>query len=267
MASIRQLVALVAAGGGAWLLPGCGRAERARPAAEWTQAPGTAALPSRRAPREPYQGETVDCTRAKCVALTFDDGPGPHTARLLDHLARARVRATFFVVGAQAEANAALLRRIVAERHELGNHTWSHARLTGLPAEGVRREVQRTQQAVHRCTGVRPRLFRPPYAVTDARVARAAGLPQIMWSVDPMDWRAADPERTVRAVLRDVHPGAIVLLHDTHAPTVAAVPQILARLERRGYRFVTVSELFGGTRLRAGRTYRQAPGLLPVKTP
>ncbi|WP_119727398.1 polysaccharide deacetylase family protein [Thermomonospora amylolytica] len=252
---IRSTAVLVTAGAGLALLSACGHGHhRIHVTADRTQQPrparGTAqATPSR----------AVDCAVARCVALTFDDGPGPHTARLLDLLRPTRARATFFVVGRQVRPNAAVVRRIVAEGHEIGNHTWSHARLPGLPEGAIRAEVDRTQDAVHDVTGVRPRVFRPPYAVTDARVGRVAGLPQVMWSVDPMDWRARKPERMKRVIeetVRDTRPGGIVLLHDTHGPTVSAIPELVARLKRQGYELVTVSELFRGVPLRPGGPYR-----------
>jgi peptidoglycan/xylan/chitin deacetylase (PgdA/CDA1 family) len=196
----------------------------------------------------------------KCVALTFDDGPGPYTGQLLDHLAKANARATFFMLGVHVRSNAGVVRRMVADGHEVANHTWSHPYLTRLPEGRIRVEVQRTQVAIRQVGGVRPSLLRPPYGATNARVGQAAGMPQILWSVDPMDWRYRSSARTVKVVVRGVRPGGIVLLHDVHASSVAAVPRILAQLESKGYRFVTVSELFRGRTLRSGHCYLQALG-------
>ncbi|WP_245974093.1 polysaccharide deacetylase family protein [Thermomonospora umbrina] len=194
------------------------------------------------------------------MALTFDDGPGPYTARLLDHLAKTRVRATFFVLGELVRPNARLVRRIAAEGHELANHSWSHPDLAGMSSRGVRNEAQRTQAAIQRVSGVRSRLFRPPYGSTNAQVGRAVALPQIMWSVDTLDWSHRNTARTVRIVLKETRGGGIVLFHDVHKPTVAAIPQVISRLSRKGYRFVTVSELFQGKRLRPGvRYYERGP--------
>ncbi|HEX2312116.1 MAG TPA: polysaccharide deacetylase family protein [Thermomonospora sp.] len=189
------------------------------------------------------------------MALTFDDGPGPYTGRLLDHLAKARVRATFFVLGELVRPNARTVRRIAAEGHELANHSWSHPDMAGLSSRRVRSEVRRTQGVIHQVTGVRSRLFRPPYGSTNARVGRAVAMPQILWSVDTMDWRHRNTARTVRIVTKETRNGGIVLFHDVHRPTVAAVPQVVTRLQRKGYRFVTVSELFAGRRLRPGTVY------------
>ena len=181
------------------------------------------------------------------VALTFDDGPGPYTARALRLLARAGARATFFVVGSRVAAWPGLVR---AEERAgaVGNHTWSHPRLAGLGRRDVIGQLLRTQSAVVRATeGVRPLLFRPPYGVgtpAEADAVRALGLVDVRWSVDSLDAR---PGATVRSVVRRVtaglRPGAIVLLHDIHPWTVAALPRILRAVRRRHLTAVTIPEL------------------------
>ncbi|MDF5753305.1 polysaccharide deacetylase family protein [Spongiactinospora sp. TRM90649] len=201
--------------------------------------------PARRAVFRP---RPIDCAELKCVALTFDDGPYRYTGRLLDMLARHEARATFFVVGRMVDAGGADdLRRMVAEGHELGNHSWDHAMLTDMRREGVEAELQRTQRLVRRVTGTDMRIMRPPYGATDrtvSRVARGYGLSQILWDVDTVDWRDRQPALVARRV-GAAGPGTIVLLHDIHSTTVRAVPRVLARLDHEGYTFVTVSELLG----------------------
>ncbi|GAA3676774.1 hypothetical protein GCM10022224_046250 [Nonomuraea antimicrobica] len=192
-----------------------------------------------------------DCARLKCVALTFDDGPGEHTWRLLDMLSVRDVKATFFVVGQMVAADKGghTVRRIVDDGHEIGNHSWSHPALTGLSHEALRRELEHTEEIVQRLTGVRMRVMRPPYGATNEEVAaetRREGLAQIMWNVDTMDWR----DRVSSVVARragSAKPGSIILLHDIHRSTVDAVPEMLDTLGRKGYTFVTVSELYGRT--------------------
>ncbi|MET7463874.1 polysaccharide deacetylase family protein [Nonomuraea sp. NPDC005501] len=202
----------------------------------------------------------VDCRRRKCVALTFDDGPGEYTGKLLDLLRERRVRATFFVLGQMVAADhTGLTRRIVEDGHELGNHSWSHPPLTALSDERLRRELADTEEIVQRTTGVRMRLMRPPYGATNARVAEQArqeGLAQILWSVDTLDWRDRNAEIVARRA-GHAPPGAIVLLHDIHPTSVAAVPRVLDTLTRKGYHFVTVPELYGRALL-PGRTYESA---------
>jgi peptidoglycan-N-acetylglucosamine deacetylase len=199
---------------------------------------------------------TVDCGQAQCVALTFDDGPDPDTGRLLDLFKQRRVRATFFVLGRQVEKHEALARRITAEGHEIGNHTWNHERLTTLSPTGIRQNLERTAQVVERVTGTSPALVRPPFGASNNSVATAAGAPIVLWTVDSRDWRHRDPHEVHERISAAVHPGAIVILHDTRKTSVDAVPRILDTLEERGYTFVTVSELFGG-HLEPGRTYRE----------
>ncbi|MFC4060688.1 polysaccharide deacetylase family protein [Planomonospora corallina] len=205
----------------------------------------------------PPPARKTDCARLRCVALTFDDGPGEHTASLLDALAEHRARATFFVVGQVVDGGDGRdLRRMVAEGHELGNHSWSHSDLAGLPEGGIEQELRRTQEVVRRITGVRMTLMRPPYGATDDRVAemsRRAGLAQILWSLDTLDWL----ERDGAALLRragTAEPGSIVLMHDIHRETVEAVPRLLEDLTARGYTFVTLSELYGHA-LTPGQAY------------
>lgn len=211
-------------------------------AAPATSAPATSARP----------GEPVDCTRLACVALTFDDGPGPHTDRLLDVLASKRAPATFFLLGQNVARNPALVRRMAAEGHEVGNHTWDHKQLTKLGADGQRREIERGAAAI-REAGVTPTVFRPPYGSRNKTTDAAAGAPVILWDVDTLDWKTRNTEATMTAALRDTKRGSIVLMHDIHAPTVDAVGAIVDGLREQGYTLVTVSELLGSPR--AGRAY------------
>ncbi|MGV9778928.1 polysaccharide deacetylase family protein [Streptosporangium sp. NPDC003464] len=200
----------------------------------------------------------IDCGRIKCVALTYDDGPGEHTGQLLDILAGRGVRATFFVIGRMvAEGDGPYnLRRMVTEGHEVGNHTWSHAQLTALSEAGIRGELSRTQGVVHHVTGRWMTLMRPPYGATGKRVAAVArdrGLAQILWDVDTKDWRDRDSLIVTRRASA-APPGSVVLMHDIHPTTIEAAPHVLDQLAARGYTFVTVSELYGG-KLAPGEEY------------
>ncbi|TMR94735.1 hydrolase [Nonomuraea basaltis] len=192
------------------------------------------------------RGRPVDCRRAKCVALTFDDGPGRYTDTLLRHLSTHRARATFFVVGRNVAANPGILRRTVAAGHEIGSHTWSHSDLTRLSAAGVRSELARTDQVIKAATGLVPRIVRPPYGALNGAVRMQTSRPMVMWSVDTLDWLHRDSARVVKKTIKSVRPGSIILFHDIHPTTVRAMPQVLKSLSKRGYTFVTVSQLFGG---------------------
>jgi len=202
----------------------------------------------------------VNCAVAKCVALTFDDGPAQETELLLRILDRHGVRATFFVVGGMVQENPEILRKEVMAGHEIGNHSWSHVDLAALSAEAAHRELARTQEIVKAHTGREMTLMRPPYGSTSERVASVTaklGLAQVMWAVDPLDWKDRSAGLVRRRVLSQTGNGDIVLLHDIHMSSIEAVPSILKDLAGRGYRFVTVSELLAGTPVVPGREYRE----------
>lgn len=184
----------------------------------------------------------------KVIAMTFDDGPHPKlTPKLLDMLKERGIKATFFVVGQNAEEYPDIMRRIVAEGHEVGNHSWSHPALTRLGSEGVRSQIERTNAAIEKATGKPPTLIRPPYGATTARLdkvfADTFGLTVVIWSVDPLDWKYRNSARVTQKILEGASPGGIILAHDIHATTVAAMPATLDALKERGYKFATVSEL------------------------
>lgn len=231
----------------------CAVACRSAPAADRAANRMTAATPA--ASPSPAAPSPVDCRTAKCLALTFDDGPGPDTPRLLDLLRWRSARATFFVLGRNAAAEPALLRRMVAEHHEIANHGYSHANLVRLSNAEIRREIELTQEIVFRATGQRPRVMRPPYGATNARVGRVARLPQIMWRIDTRDWLHRKADSVCRTVLKLARRGAVVLVHDTEPATVDAMPATVDGLLRRGYTLVTVSELYRSKRLLPGRAY------------
>lgn len=194
------------------------------------------------------RGEPVSCGggRSDAVALTFDDGPGPYTARVLEVLRREGAHATFFVVGNRLEYWPEVPRE-EAELGGVGNHTWSHPALTKLPDWLVWLELMRTQYAVDADVGWKPRLFRVPYALhsrtTDA-IARKLGLLEVFWDVDARDdVRNARVADIVRNVEQGLRPGAIILMHDIHPWTLAALPRVLAAIRERGLHAVSVSEL------------------------
>ncbi|WP_207007381.1 polysaccharide deacetylase family protein [Nocardioides aromaticivorans] len=174
------------------------------------------------------------------VYLTFDDGPDPRwTPQVLDVLRRHGVHAVFFEVGQNVAAYPDLVARVRAEGHLIGNHTWSHAKLTDLRSRAIRDQLDRTDAAL----GGRARCVRPPYGATDPRVADvigARGQRTVLWDVDPEDWAKPGTDRIVRRVLAQVHDGALVLMHDgggDRSQTVAALEQVITRLQERGYGF------------------------------
>lgn len=188
-------------------------------------------------------------TTEKLVALTFDDGPHPlNTAPLLDALKAAEAAATFFVVGIRAEASPELLQRMHKEGHELANHSYSHPNLTFLSRSGIERELCRTSCIIRGATGKRPRFYRPPggnanRAVTE--VAEMLGMSGAFWTVDGLQYERppCTTKQLTEYVFNKVRPGAIILLHNAPANTVAAIPDIVRGLRERGYSLVTMSEL------------------------
>jgi peptidoglycan/xylan/chitin deacetylase (PgdA/CDA1 family) len=208
----------------------------------------TAAEQQRAIARVLARGESVSCGggRGDAVALTFDDGPGPYTARILEVLRREGAHATFFVVGNRLDYWPEAARE-ETRLGEVGNHTWSHPALTRLPRWLVWLELMRTQYAVDADVGRKPRLFRTPYALyspgTNA-IVRELGLLQVFWDVDARDdVRNAKVASIVRNVERGLRPGAIVLMHDIHPWTLAALPRVLAAIREHGLRTVSVGEL------------------------
>ena len=182
------------------------------------------------------------------VAITFDDGPHPrNTPRLLDILRARNVKATFYVIGKNVDMYPEITHRIVAEGHEIGNHTYTHSNLTKLSQQAVRSELDKTNAAIARATKVRPRTMRPPYGALyqsqRAWIHGEYGFPTVLWSVDPRDWQRPGPSVVTSRIVSATNPGAIILAHDLHAPTVSAMPATLDQLLRRGYKFVTVSQL------------------------
>lgn len=183
----------------------------------------------------------------KVVALTFDDGPHPvMTALLLDTLRRYQAHSTFCVVGTKAEEAPDLIRRMEAGGNEVANHTYSHDNLNKLSPSEIEKEVLYADRVIANITHEHPRYVRPPGGEYDLRsVSVFARLHRTfaLWSVNPGDWEKPPPQKIVDLVLKQVRPGTVVLMHDDALNTIEALPQILSELKRRGYRFVTMSEL------------------------
>lgn len=187
----------------------------------------------------------VDCKVMKCFALTYDDGPSAHTNKLLDTLKNRRAVATFFVLGIEAIKRPDVLKRTVKENSEIGNHTWSHARLTAIDNASMTSQILQTDQVIQDATGTTPRLVRPPYGSQDSRVAGIAIRPLAIWNIDPEDWKYRDPGHIYQHVISHARPGGIAVLHDIFPASVHASARIVDELQRQGYVLVTMSEMFG----------------------
>ena len=187
-------------------------------------------------------------TGNKVIALTFDDGPGPYTAHLLDILDQYGAKATFFLIGSKVSSQANVVRSIHARGHQLGNHSWSHPELPKLPVNQIAGEIDRTNDAIKQATGVTPAILRPPYGAVNGVVLeqlRLRGMSSILWSVDTRDWADRNSDIVCSRAVAGARPGAIILMHDIHQTSVNAVPCILSALKQQGYSFVTVQGLLG----------------------
>ena len=210
-----------------------------------------------RQPEDVTRGDQATITRVpttrRLVAMTFDDGPHPRlTPVLLDVLKARGIRATFYVIGQNVRRYPQLVGRMVAEGHEIGNHTHRHPRLSDLGVTGIQREIDQTSRAVFAATGKIPVTMRPPYgAITMNQrkmVYQTRGLPTVLWSVDPQDWRRPGSDIVAERIVDHAHRGAVILAHDIHRGTIRAMPTALDGLIARQFQFATVSELLGWPR-------------------
>ncbi|MFJ3876449.1 polysaccharide deacetylase family protein [Streptomyces sp. NPDC090077] len=177
------------------------------------------------------------------MVLTFDDGPDPrYTPAILDTLARYGVRAMFFVCGEMATENRALLRRIAAEGHVIGNHTWTHPLIPSLSRSALEAEIGRTSEVVHQVTGQAPLWFRAPYGAWNRaafEIGADLNMEPFAWTVDTLDWKEPGSTTIVSRVLAGAGPGVVVLNHDAggnRSQTVRALEAYLPQLLGRGYR-------------------------------
>lgn len=217
-------------------------------------------LPQGPVPRNPDMGMSGDFSKSSgvtfsrvsvpgpYVALTFDDGPhASNTPRLLDILRARNVKATFYVIGKNVDLYPGIVRRTVAEGHEIGNHTYTHPKLSSLGNDRVMSEIRKTDEAVVRACGIRPKTLRPPYGALlqnqRQMIHSTFGYPTIMWSVDPLDWKRPGSGVVTSRIVSGTNNGAIILVHDLHASSVDAMPATVDALLRKGYKFVTVSQL------------------------
>lgn len=180
----------------------------------------------------------------KVVALTFDDGPdGNTTPQTLDILAKYKIKATFFVQGKNIAGNEAILKRMQAEGHEVGNHSWNHPVLTQLSLEDAKKQITDTESAITSVLGKSSKLMRPPYGAISDDIRNSLDLSFIMWNVDSLDWKSKNEAAILTEIQRQTTDGSIILMHDIHQTSVNSLPKVIEYLQGQGYSFVTVSEL------------------------
>ena len=192
------------------------------------------------------------------VALTFDDGPDPvFTPQILDKLQRYGVKATFFLLGVNIEKYPEIVKRIAAEGHTIGNHTYDHPKLTEISDEAYHNQIQKADELIQNLVGYKPKFFRPTYgAINENQVqwATEKGMMVVQWSIDTLDWKGLSAETITQTVIANILPGSIILQHNAAGVplqgSVDALDQIIPQIQGMGARFVTLPEMFGTTNSR-----------------
>lgn len=180
----------------------------------------------------------------KVVALTFDDGPNPTTTnQALDTLSKYGIKATFFVLGKNVSGNEEILKRMKADGHVIGNHSWSHPVLSKLSLDEAKKQITDTEDALAKVLGSSSKLMRPPYGAITDDIRNSLNLSFIMWDVDSLDWKSKNETAILTEIQREVKNGSIILMHDIHVETVNALPKVIDYLKEQGYEFVTVPEM------------------------
>jgi len=193
---------------------------------------------------EPRNDGGVDCVN--CVAITYDDGPGSETNRLLDKFKAKNAHASFMVLASNADQHPELLKRMKAEGHTIGNHTKSHRQLNTLSYEQVSQEIDAGNAAISKATGQGARWVRPPYGATNATVDQATrdkGVSQALWDVDTVDWKDRNSDHVCSSAVQGAHAGSIVLMHDIHPTTVDAADCVIDGLRAKGLEPVSLDRL------------------------
>jgi peptidoglycan-N-acetylglucosamine deacetylase len=186
----------------------------------------------------------TDCTKLKCIALTFDDGPSKHTKEILEALKKENVKATFFVLWSHIDKNKDVLKKISEEWHQIGNHTWNHLQLTKLSKEEVQKEIESTSKKIEEITWIRPTVFRPPYWAINKEIEQEMNLPIILWDKDSLDWKRKKISTVVKNATDKAKAGDIILMHDTYLVSTNSVQTIVKKLKSSWFTLVTINDLF-----------------------
>lgn len=191
------------------------------------------------------------------VALTFDDGPGQYTDKLLDCLEENGAKATFYMLGQNVEKYPDIVKRMHDLGMELSNHTYDHKDLTKLTQSQITEEIEKTNTLIENAAGVLPDTLRPPGGSYNEAVQNLAGMPIVKWSIDTKDWKTKSEDQTYQCVMDSVQDGSIVLMHDIHQWSVDAALRLIPDLMEEGYKLVTVQELAQakGITLEDGQVY------------
>ncbi len=178
------------------------------------------------------------------IAITFDDGPSSQcTGRLLDGLKERGIKATFFLIGKNAKENPDLVRRLDAEGHLIGNHTYNHVEITRLSDEEAKKELMDTDEVISQITGKHVEYMRPPFGQWQDNLEKELNVMPVMWSIDPLDWTTKNVDEIVNKVVTQAKENDIILLHDCYDSSVDAALRIVDILRKKGFEFVTADEL------------------------
>lgn len=189
-------------------------------------------------------------TNRKIISITFDDGPDPtNTPKLLEILKNEGVPATFFLIGQNVDKYPDVVKSIFDHGHEIGNHTYDHKDLKTLGVDKIKREIDKTDQSRRNIIGENPKYFRPPYGSVNLAVAKLINRPIIQWSVDSEDWKTKNGKKIIDKVTSTVYDGSIILLHDIHKETIEALPNLISRLKKDGYQFVSLKTLLNNPKV------------------
>lgn len=191
------------------------------------------------------------------IALTFDDGPGKRTGELLNVLEEYHAHATFFMLGKNAGLYPDEIRRMKEIGCEIASHSYDHPDLSKMDEEGIRDQIDRTNQKFAEIAGQGAAVVRPPYGAISDTMRSVVGMPMILWNIDTLDWKTRNAETTVNMVMENVKDGDIVLMHDIHSESVDAAMELIPKLIEAGYQLVTVPEMAAakGVTMEAGKSY------------
>ncbi|MBS7008969.1 polysaccharide deacetylase family protein [Anaerostipes sp.] len=200
-----------------------------------------------------YVPRKIDKTK-KLIAFSFDDGPArDNTDRIVKALEKNDARATFFMLGQNANLYPELVKEVMDSGNEVAGHSWNHPQLTKIGASGVQQQMSKMNSAISKVTGSDVGLLRPPYGAINDMVKANIDAPLLLWSIDTLDWKTLNTNSTVNAILKQAKDGDIVLMHDIHKPTVAAVEKVLPQLKAKGFEVCTVSELLEAKGIKVGK--------------
>ena len=191
-----------------------------------------------------YVSASATPVEAPKIALTFDDGPSAAwTPALLDGLKERGVKATFFLIGENADKNPEIVKRMAEEGHLIGNHTYHHVELTKVSEKEARLELADTSAAIVRITGKEPEYMRPPFGAWQRKLEQEIQMLPVLWTIDPLDWTTENQDEIVNKVVTEAEENDIILLHDCYKSSVEAGLRIIDILQEEGFVFVTVDEL------------------------